>query len=83
MIDKYQEFLFICLCKNLGCVCVVQTKGEISAERKERYEETYNNYQKLLSNTQVFAVSTLACRNMGYVSSTGIFEIEVEWKCKV
>lgn len=30
------------------------TKGELSTERKEKYEEFYNNYQKLLSNTQVF-----------------------------
>lgn len=32
----------------------LMTKGELSAERKERYEESYNNYQKLYSNTAVF-----------------------------
>ncbi|XP_060600449.1 regulator of nonsense transcripts 2-like, partial [Ruditapes philippinarum] len=30
------------------------TKGELSSERKEKYEEFYNSYQKLFSNTQVF-----------------------------
>ncbi|XP_052213550.1 regulator of nonsense transcripts 2-like isoform X2 [Dreissena polymorpha] len=31
------------------------TKGELSCERKERYEEAYNNYQKLYSSSQVLA----------------------------
>ena len=39
-------------------VYIIQTKGELSAEKKEKYEEAYNNYQKLLSNTATFAVSS-------------------------
>ncbi|XP_052781372.1 regulator of nonsense transcripts 2-like isoform X2 [Mya arenaria] len=30
------------------------TKGELSQDRKERFEEMYNNYQKLFSNSLVF-----------------------------
>ena len=38
-------------------ICLRQTKGELSTEKKEKYEEAYNNYQKLLTNTSTFSVS--------------------------
>ena len=38
---------------------LLQTKGELSAEKKEKYEEAFNNYQKLLSNSTTFAVSSI------------------------
>ncbi|KAK3612029.1 hypothetical protein CHS0354_021705 [Potamilus streckersoni] len=34
---------------------ILQTKGELSADRKEKYEEAYNAYQKLYSNTSVLS----------------------------
>ena len=34
-----------------------QTKGELSAERKDRYETMQHNFQKLLQMTQTLAVS--------------------------
>lgn len=34
-----------------------QTKGELSAERKETFDTLLQTYQKLLANTAVFAVS--------------------------
>ncbi len=35
---------------------IFQTKGELSSERKEKFEAAQNAFQKLLSNTQQFAV---------------------------
>ncbi|XP_071041513.1 regulator of nonsense transcripts 2 isoform X3 [Parasteatoda tepidariorum] len=34
---------------------ILQTKGELSTERKEKFEATQNAFQKLLTNTQQFA----------------------------
>ncbi|KFM57642.1 Regulator of nonsense transcripts 2, partial [Stegodyphus mimosarum] len=34
---------------------ILQTKGELSVERKEKFESTQTAFQKLLSNTQQFA----------------------------
>ena len=43
------------------CVYVAceQTKGELSAERKEKCETMQHNFQKLLQTTQTLAVSRL------------------------
>lgn len=38
---------------------ILHTKGEISQERKEHYDGLLSGYQKLYSNTAIFAVSLL------------------------
>ncbi len=35
---------------------MLQTKGELSQDRKEKYEATQTAFQKLISNTAIFSV---------------------------
>ena len=56
-----------------------QTKGELSTEKKERYEEAYNSYQKLLSNSAIFAVSSVlyVVLYQKYISNMAFYWIKI------
>ena len=33
----------------------IKTKGELNAEKKEKYEQAYNTFKKLAENTEILA----------------------------
>lgn len=50
---------------------ILHTKGEISQERKEHYDGLLSGYQKLYTNTAIFAVSLLIFHMFFYIIPFG------------
>ena len=48
---------------------IIQTKGELTGDRKERFEAAQLNFQKLLTNTNMLAVSRFFLHKLGYLQN--------------
>ena len=70
IITHISIFLCLILCTNCYyCYLIIfQTKGELSSERKEKYEVALQTFQKLQVNANTFAVSKILTEMIKMIS---------------